>query len=97
MAKRDNEMSVGEAIEAWLNREGLKEKSLVQRVISDWERIMGKPIAENTEKLLFKDGVFHIQMRHPVWRNELMLAQTKIREVLNKELGAELVKEVKIH
>lgn len=96
MAKRKNEMSVGEAIEAWLDREGLKEKSLVQRVITEWPRIMGKPIADNTEKIMYREGVFSVYMKHPVWRNELILAQSKIRDLLNQELGAQLVKEVRI-
>lgn len=97
MAKRKNEMSIGEAIDAFLQQNNLKEKSLVERVISDWPRIMGKPIAENTDHIWFRDGIFHVKIAHPMWKQELMMARTHIREKLNQELGAQLIKEVKIY
>lgn len=96
MKKRSNEFSLGEAIESYLDSRGLKEQALVERVITDWPRIMGKAIAENTEKLWFRDGVFYVKISNPVWKNELTMAKSKIKEMLNKELGGELVKEVRI-
>ncbi|MEM0995816.1 MAG: DUF721 domain-containing protein [Bacteroidota bacterium] len=96
MKRKDNEFSIGEAIDAYLESRGLKEQSLVERVISDWPRIMGNAIAENTEKLWFRDGIFYVKMGNPIWKNELGLARSKIRDLLNKELGAQLVKEVRV-
>lgn len=90
-------MSLGEAIEAYLQQNNLKEKALIQRIITDWARIMGKPIDENTENIWFKDGVFHIKISHPMWKQELMLARTNIKNKVNEELGAQLVNEVRIH
>jgi predicted nucleic acid-binding Zn ribbon protein len=89
-------MSLGEAIEAYLQSNGLKEKMLVEQVIAEWPRIMGKAIAENTEQIWFRSGIFYVRMRHPVWKNELAMAKTKIKDMLNKELGASLITEVKI-
>ncbi|MEM7035825.1 MAG: DciA family protein, partial [Bacteroidota bacterium] len=60
-----NEMSLGEAIEAWLKSRGLKEKVLVERVITDWPKIMGAAIAENTEKIWFDSGTFYVRMKTP--------------------------------
>lgn len=89
-------MSLGEAIEFYLQSNGLKEKVLVEQLIMDWPRIMGKAIAENTDKLWFRSGIFYVRMRNPVWKTELGMAKSKIKDILNKELGAELVTEVKI-
>lgn len=89
-------ISLGDAIEAFLQERGLKEKVLVERVITDWPRIMGAAIGENTEKIWFKDGTFYIRMRTPIWRNELSMAKSKIKDILNRELGATLVQEVKV-
>ncbi|MCB9234005.1 MAG: DUF721 domain-containing protein [Bacteroidia bacterium] len=96
MAKKSNEFSLGEAIELYLNENGIKEKSLVQRVIADWEKIMGKPVADHTEQLWWSKGVFHIKVSHPAWKNELSMSRSKIKDLLNKELGASLIQEVKI-
>lgn len=94
--RKKNEISVGEAIDAYLDSIGMKEKALVQRVIADWETIMGKPIAENTEKVWFSEGVFWIKMGSPIWKNELTMAKSRIKDTLNKELGAKLIEEVKV-
>ena len=95
MAKK-NEYNIADAINAFLESNGIKEKALVQRVISDWEKIMGKALSDNTEELWFDRGIFYVRMSHPTWKNELQLAKTKLKDLLNKELGGELVKEVRI-
>ncbi len=94
--KRGNESSIGDAIQAYLQSIGMKEKALVQRVIGDWERIMGKAIAENTDRTWYDEGIFWIKVPNPAWKQELSMAKSKIRETLNKELGAELIREVRV-
>jgi predicted nucleic acid-binding Zn ribbon protein len=89
-------MSLGEAIEFYLKSNGLKEKVQIEQVISEWPRIMGKSIAENTEQLWFRSGIFYVRMNNPIWKAELSLAKTKIKEILNKELGTDLIEEIKI-
>lgn len=89
-------MSLGEAIEFYLKSNGLKEKVLVEKAISEWPRIMGKSIADNTEKVWFNSGVFYVRMNNPIWRTELGMAKSKIKDILNKEMGSDLITEVKI-
>ena len=89
-------LSLGEAIEAFLEKHGLKEDVKMQRVISDWERLMGAPIAQNTEKIWFKRGVLYIKVASPVWKNELQMARKKIAETVNREVRSEIVKEVRV-
>ena len=96
MARNHNEISLGDAIDLFLQSNGIKEKSLVQRIITDWEKIMGKAIADHTESLWWNKGVFYVKVNHPVWKNELTMNRTRIKEVLNRELGASLISEVKI-
>lgn len=95
MAKK-NDMSLGEAMEAFLQDNGLKEKALVQRAISEWIEIVGKSVAEHTGKLWFAKGVFYIEVKHPAWKQELGMGKTKLKELVNRHLGAELVKEIRI-
>lgn len=97
MSRRKNELSLGEAIEAWLQETGMKEKVQVQKIKNGWPRIMGEAIARNTERIWFNEGVLHIRLSHPMWRNELQLAKTKIKEMANREIQSNLVQEVKIH
>lgn len=96
--KKSNEISLGDAIQKFLKESGLEEKAQVKKVIHEWERIMGKPVAENTKNKWFNEntGIFYIEMSNPVWKSELNLARGRIRDILNRELGAERIKDVKI-
>lgn len=89
-------MSIGDAIQAFLNKHGLQSKAAIQTVIGKWEQIMGLPIAQNTEKIWFDSGVLYVKMSSPVWRNELQMARGKIKEVVNREAKSDIVQEVRI-
>jgi predicted nucleic acid-binding Zn ribbon protein len=89
-------LSLGDAIKAFLEKNGLTDEADIQRVIADWDRLMGGPIAANTEKVWFNQGVFYVRMKSPLWKNELRMARLKLRETLNRELGRELIEEVRI-
>ena len=94
--KDPNQMSIGEAIEAYLKERGLTSDVAIQKVLNSWPRIMGNAISENTEKAWFNNGIFYLKMRTPVWKNELAMARSKIREMLNREIGYELIQEVRV-
>ncbi len=94
--KDPNQMSIGEAIQAYLKERGLSSDFAIQEILSAWPRIMGKAIAENTEKAWFNNGTFYIKMRTPVWKNELSMARSTIKEILNREVGENLINEVRI-
>jgi predicted nucleic acid-binding Zn ribbon protein len=88
--------SLGDAIEAFLEKNQLKDQAAIQQIISDWEKLMGRPIASHTEKIWFQRGTLFIRLNSPPWRNELSMARIKIRDLVNKQVGRELVTEVKI-
>ena len=89
-------ISVGEAIEQFLQKNGLKSKAAVQAVIGRWPEIMGAPIAQNTEKIWFSSGVLYVKVSSPVWRHELQMARKKIAEVVNREAKDNIVQEARI-
>ncbi|MEM6348461.1 MAG: DUF721 domain-containing protein [Bacteroidota bacterium] len=89
-------MDLGDAIDAFLNKHGLKDEADIQRVINNWESLMGKPIAQNTEKLWLNKGIFYIKVKSPVWKSELQMARMKIQSMINEQVGRELVQEVRV-
>ncbi len=91
-----HEFSLGDAIDRFLKERGLKDKADIHRVINEWPKLMGRAISENTEQIWFREGKFYVRMKSPVWKNELSMAKSKIREVVNREIGRDLVEEVKI-
>ncbi|MEM6263841.1 MAG: DUF721 domain-containing protein [Bacteroidota bacterium] len=89
-------ISLGQAIEQFLEAHGLKDETEVQKVILEWGEYMGAPIAANTEKIWYRDGTLFVKMRSPIWKNELLMARVKIQQMINQRVGRELVREVKV-
>ena len=90
-------LSLGEAIEAFLNKHGLQKEAKFQMVLNQWEDLFGKAIASHTEKAWLEKEILHLKISSPVWKQELSLAKSQIKEVVNKHMGEELIKEVRIH
>ena len=50
-----------------------------------WEKIVGKPINNNTKIKSFKNGTIEINVSNSVWRNELSLQKNNLLEKLQNE------------
>ncbi|MEM7511871.1 MAG: DUF721 domain-containing protein, partial [Bacteroidota bacterium] len=92
---RNRIMSLGEAIDMFLKKNRLKDQVDIQAVIEEWEVLMGQAISSNTEKIWFQRGVLYVKMTSPVWKQELTMARSKIKELVNRKLKRNLVEEVR--
>lgn len=90
-------LSLGEAIEHFFRQSGLRRELQQHQVKEDWESLMGKAIAAQTERIWFEGDVLHVRVSSPVWKQELNMARLKIRELVNQRIGEELVSAVEIH
>ena len=86
--------TLGEIIEEMLNTYRLKGKYNETRLISSWEKIMGKPIASRTLKLFIKDKKLYVKLNSAPLKNELNLSKTKVIDLLHAELGTKVVDEI---
>jgi len=59
-----------------------------------WEKMMGKAIASRTNRLYVKDRILYIEIASAPLRNELVIAKNKMIQLINKEMGTEVVDEV---
>lgn len=88
--------SLEDAIKSFLEIHGLDEQAAIQDVITRWPELMGAPIQQQTEKLWFRAGIFYVRMSSPVWKNELHMGREKLRQMLNEQMGKEIIREVRI-
>lgn len=92
-----NTVTVGEALESVLKDLNLKHGVYEVRINTLWETIMGNAIARHTRELILKGDRLCLTVDSAPLRNELFYARLKIREMLNKELGQEVIKDVFIY
>ncbi len=88
------ELSIGEALQQFLNKSKLKSGMQAMQIEDVWEKIMGKTVAKYTDKIQIIGSTLFVTTTVAPLKNELLYQKEKIIELVNKELGEKTVKEV---
>lgn len=91
-----SEMSVGDAIKAFLRKSKLKTGIQALQIEQVWADLMGKTIARYTDKIEIINHTLFIRTNVGPLRQELMYQREKIIERVNEALGEKAIKDVKI-
>lgn len=89
-------VSVGDAIRQVVDSLGIAERLKEQRVLSLWEEIVGKDIASVTQVKGFRWGQLSVSVQNPTWRHWLTFQCETIRQNLNREVGGDVVKMIRL-
>lgn len=87
---------MGEALKEFLKKSRLKNGVQALQVEEAWEKIMGKTIADYTDKIEIINGTLFISTSVAPLKNELVYQKEKIIERVNEALGERVIKEVVI-
>lgn len=95
--KKSNEMSLGDAIKAFLKVNDLDEKLLEKEIYARWEELAGTAINNRTNKVAYRNEVLTVYVNSSVLRNELNLKRTFLLEKVNLKLrGKAVIREIHI-
>lgn len=86
-----NEKTLKEAIEQLLHAYRIKDKLDEVKLISSWEEIMGKAIANRTSELFIKNRSLYLRLESAALKKELMMMKTRIVEMLNEKAGKSII------
>jgi hypothetical protein len=89
-----NEKILKDAIEEMLNTYKLKGKLNEVRLISAWEKIMGKMVANRTTDIYISGRKLFVKLNSSVLRHELSFGKEKMLQLLNNEVGEKVIDEV---
>ena len=87
---------MAEALQQFLNKSKLKTGVQAMQIEDVWEKIMGKTVAKYTDKLQIVGNTLFVSTVVAPLKNELLYQKEKIIELVNKELGEKVIKEVVI-
>ena len=87
---------MAEALQQFLNKSKLKTGVQAMQIEDVWEKIMGKTVAKYTDKLQIVGTTLFVSTVVAPLKNELLYQKEKITELVNKELGEKVIKEVVI-
>ncbi|MBR1809101.1 MAG: DUF721 domain-containing protein [Paludibacteraceae bacterium] len=94
--KRKNTESVGAVVAQVLREMGLEKPLLEHRLIEAWPSLMGPLVQKYTGKIEIKNGVMLVQITSAALRQELFIARKQLVEKLNKEMGAEIITDIRL-
>ena len=90
------EVSIGEALKDFLKKSKLKSGIQALQVEEAWANIMGKTIANYTDKIEIINSTLFISTSVAPLKNELIYQKAKIIERVNEALGETVIREVVI-
>lgn len=87
---------VSEAVSAFLQNSGLKERVEQAGIIPEWGTLVGAPIARVTEPLsVSRAGVLLVAVRSNAWMTELSLLEPQLLRELNRLSQHATVKKIR--
>ena len=87
----------GAAIEEFLRVRGWENDARVAAVLSRWPDIAGPDVADHCTPTSLRDGELVLAAESTAWATQLRLLATKIKDRVNADLGAAVVRTVKVH
>lgn len=63
-------------------------------VVSNWERVMGKAVALKTQEVFVKQGKLFVRLTSAPLKHELVMAKTRVVEMINEAVGEKVIEEV---
>lgn len=78
------------------SRLGLTSAVETGEVWSRWGEIVGDSVAQHAEPSSLKGGVLRVRADSPSWASEIGYLKDEIRTAVNRTVGLELVKEVRV-
>ena len=95
MAKRlSNDNHVGDILKEIIQSNKLQPGMDQVAVLDAWKSLMGNGVNSYTRNIALKGSTLYVELTSAVLREELGFGKTKIIQMLNEELGKEIVKEV---
>lgn len=95
MAKRlSNDSPVGDILKEIINANKLQ-PGMDQVAVKDaWTSLMGNGVNSYTRSLALKGNTLYVELTSAVLREELSYGKAKIIQMINDELGREVIKDV---
>ncbi|MBS1594432.1 MAG: DUF721 domain-containing protein [Bacteroidetes bacterium] len=95
--RKTNTVTLGAAIQSVLAELNLRHGVYEARVEAMWERVMGRSVARHTTAIRLKADRLYITVDSAPLRSELFYSRMQIRDVVNQELGVEVINDVFIY
>lgn len=92
--EKDGFQPIGQAIRQLLNSYHIDSKFDETNIVTSWERIVGKAIANRTTRVFIKNKLMYVEFDSPSMKHDLMLHKAEIIALFQKEFGKEALNDI---
>lgn len=92
--RKKDSLSIGEALERWMDQLRVRGKYKETYIIQHWEEIMGLPIAKRTTNLYIRNRKLYVHLSSGPLKQELNTSKAKVIELLNRKAGDKVIEDV---
>jgi len=93
--RRRQTQPLGEIIQELLKLQHLDRKLNETRLLDSWVGVVGGAISKYTSDLYIKNKVLYVKISSAVLRNELLMSRQILVDSLNKNVGAEVITDIR--
>lgn len=90
----DNNNHIKDYIQAFIKQNNLTVKLQEEELRQAWKEIFGPSINQHTTELFLKKKVLIVKLNSSVLRNELSMAQERMKERINQYFNRVVVEEI---
>jgi predicted nucleic acid-binding Zn ribbon protein len=91
-----NTVHIGDAIQELLKTYHIKSKFDEANLVQSWERLVGKPVAKRTKRVVVKNKVLFVELDSPSMKHDLNFHKSQILELFAREFGKGVIAEMVI-
>jgi hypothetical protein len=95
--RRARGQTIGEVIKELLNNYDITSKFNEAHIVTSWDKLMGPTVTKYTVSIEVEKRILFVKLSNAALKQELSYSKEKIREMLNKEVGEEVITEVRIY
>lgn len=92
--RNKQDQAIGDIIDKMFKAYGLSDKMKEMEIVNGWEELMGKAVANRTDKVFISNKVLHVKLNSSVMRDELSYGKKVIIERVNERAGEEIINDV---
>lgn len=93
--QRHTPQSVGDVLRDLLEETSLQNRMDELKAANLWAKIAGRDLAAETSRPSVNQGVMQIGVPNASLRNELHMNRSRLREIINSNIGKEVIKEIR--
>ncbi|MDE6152773.1 MAG: DUF721 domain-containing protein [Muribaculaceae bacterium] len=95
--KRSDPLSIKELIDRVLDDDSVRDAARAQRLCYLWPEIVGQGINRYTTRRYVADGILHVYLSSAPLKNELQFHRSRLIDLLNQAVGADVITDIHIH